>query len=156
MTFRRFLLGTFIGLAVLGIVFWADIFTGPNIFLGQLYIVAVLTAAWVGGRWSGHLLGAATTAAWLAAFVFEYEARFNVPPADLIWNIVIRFAFYVGVVEVVALLQGVERRLQRVVLERTAELRSEVVDAPACRGIAAEAGCPAFRRRGRRAPPCGI
>jgi signal transduction histidine kinase len=75
------------------------------------------------------VLGIATTAAWFVAFIHEHPDLYrHETAADSIWNILIRLVLYVAIVEVLALLQDVERRLQLAVRQRTTELQAEVIE----------------------------
>jgi signal transduction histidine kinase len=129
-TLRRFLLGMFAGLIILAIVASLDLEAGPAIFLGPVYLFSVVVAAWLGGRWAGHLLNLITTGVWLWTVVLQESVVFpqKIHEIDWIWNGFIRLAFFASITELLVLLQGIERRLERVVDERTAALRMEIAE----------------------------
>jgi signal transduction histidine kinase len=114
---------------------FADVLTGPNVHLGQLYIIPVLFAAWYAGRWPGYLVGFTSILIWLKVTtllrtpqpgamvaIFGPSARFEVT------NLLIRAVVYTGFVELLVLLRGIGRQLEQTIRDRTAELRQQVED----------------------------
>jgi signal transduction histidine kinase len=126
MTMSRRLGALAAGLAVLGLIAWFDIATGPHVHIGPLYVVPVVFAAWAGGRLPGHLLGLAATLVW-----FKYGAPDSdrlLPWTYTVINLAVRGIYYPVVVELIHMVQSNERRLDREVKDRTAELRAEVTE----------------------------
>jgi signal transduction histidine kinase len=124
--------------------------TGPR--LGPMYLLPVVLAAWVGGRWPGYLVSLAASVVWLVV------PRATALQANGSWGMLLgslapRLVVYPGVVELLSLLQDTERRLRRAVEQRTAELSGEIADRrraeSALRGLAAQlsAAEDAERRR---------
>jgi signal transduction histidine kinase len=125
-TWTQRVIALLVGAAMLGFVAWVDTLTGPNIHIGVVYWVPVGLAAWYGGRPPAYLLTILAIALWY---------RFSVPPSDhhlplnlQAWNIFIRLFYYPAVAETALYLRNTERRLQRLVEHRTAELRLEIVE----------------------------
>ena len=108
----------------LAILCWADIATGPNVHLGLLYIVPILIATWFGGRWPGYVLLVAANTAWF----FCGRPSTDIGIAVNVTNMSIRVAFHLMVIELLGKIRDFGRDLERSVLERTAQLRSEVVE----------------------------
>ncbi len=129
-TLRRFLFGLFAGLIVLGAVTALDLITGPRIYLGPVYLFAIVVAAWFGGRWAGHLINCITTAVWMWTVVLQ-APNFIAQPLnvfDSARNVLIRLVFFGIITEILVMLHGIERRLEQVVEDRTASLRQEVLE----------------------------
>jgi signal transduction histidine kinase len=119
----RQLLYTIASLALLLILCWVDVMTGPHVHLGLLYVVPVLVAAWYAGRWPGYVLVVAASTGWFFA---------GRPPTDgsgivvNTLNLLIRGVFYTLMIELLMMLRDFGRRLELSVQERTAQLRQEI------------------------------
>jgi signal transduction histidine kinase len=111
---------------LLAFIGWVDVVTGPHIHLGQLYVAPVVIAAWIGGRWPGYLLGFASALVWYQ--LGAPESDHILPWYYTVLNLAIRCIYYPVVVELIGLVQSNERRLDREVADRTAQLRAEVAE----------------------------
>jgi signal transduction histidine kinase len=109
---------------------WIDLETGPKIHLGLLYIAPILAAAWFGGRWPGHVVNFVSGLVWWQTGVImgPTEPRLTGAFGYDLANFVIRFIFYMLLVEMLVFIRGVGQHLDQSVRERTAELRLEIAD----------------------------
>jgi signal transduction histidine kinase len=123
--------------AMLLILGWADVRSGPLIHLGLLYVVPVLFAAWYAGRWPGYAMTVLASLVWLRVGqllgqpVGQTVNRLSASQSGSFYNwmnLFIRFMFYGFLVEALVLLRGVGQRLEDTVRDRTAELRLEIAD----------------------------
>ncbi|HSV13061.1 MAG TPA: sensor histidine kinase [Tepidisphaeraceae bacterium] len=125
-TWQQQALGFAVGMLGVLCIAGLDKITGPNIHIGVLYWVPVGIAAWLGGRVPSYVLA-------IMAIAFWYQ--FSFPPADhllplnlKIWNVAVRVIYYPAVAEMVIYVRNTERRLERLVANRTAELRLEIAE----------------------------
>lgn len=86
-------------IVVVGVLDWA---TGSRVALSFFYMLPVAVAAWVGRRSAGMATAVATAAVWYVADAVGNEGWYS---AVQFWNIVVRLAFLVFVVYVVASLR---------------------------------------------------
>jgi signal transduction histidine kinase len=139
-TFRQQLLATAAGVALLVFVAWFDWVTGVNLHVGMLYLVPVAVGAWYGGRWPGYFLSVVAVALWqqfsepetdfagkISIISWGAHAQLAYHPYVL-WNVSVHLIYNPLVVEVVLYLKNTERRLERTVESRTAELRLQIAE----------------------------
>ena len=96
------------------------------VYLGPTYLLPVVLAVWLGGRWPGYLTAAASAVAWVV--LPRPDLRANETVGLIVAALALRLVIYPAVIELVCLLQAAERRLRRAVDERTAELQQEVAE----------------------------
>ncbi|MEP6694141.1 MAG: hypothetical protein ABJB39_05815 [Chloroflexota bacterium] len=79
-------------LALVAGIGWLDEVTGPNFGFGFFYLLAILPAAWYGGRATGVVVAAAASIAWFAA---DAAVRPSTPISAVAWNAASRsFLFF--------------------------------------------------------------
>lgn len=116
-------------LIIIGIL---DVLSGPNVHLGQLYMIPVLFAAWYAGRWPGYCIGLLSILFWLKITSVERSGAMGVifgpSPRFEATNLIIRGIVYSGFVELLVMLRGIGRQLEQTIRVQTAELRQQVED----------------------------
>ena len=124
-TLGRRLVTLAVSLAVLAGIAAADSRLTPGAKLGPTYLIPVVLAAWLGGRWPGYVLAVSAAVVWVViprAPALESNGTWGL----LLGSLLPRLVVYPAVVELLTLLQDAERRLRRAVDQRTAELREQV------------------------------
>jgi signal transduction histidine kinase len=139
-TFGRQLLATAVGLALLFFVAWLDWITGVNLHVGMLYLVPCAMAAWYAGRWPGYFLSVIAIALWqqFSEPGADYDVKQTILSSQanthlvyhpyVLWNVGVHLIYYPMVMEVALFLKNTERRLEKMVDTRTAELRGQVIE----------------------------
>jgi signal transduction histidine kinase len=139
-SFRRQLLAAAVGIALLLFVGWFDWVTGVNLHVGMLYLVPVAIGAWYGGRWPGYFLVAIAIVLWqhFSEPASDYDGKVSIISWGahtyleyhpyVLWNVSVHLIYNPMVVEVVLYLKNTERRLERTVESRTAELRQQIAE----------------------------
>jgi signal transduction histidine kinase len=110
-------------IALLAVLCWADLATGPHVHLGLLYVVPVLLATWVGGRTPGYILALTASIGWYFAGRPATDGNDIFVTAT---NLLIRGFFYCLVVELLAKIRDFGRQLEQSVQDRTVQLRQEI------------------------------
>lgn len=114
--------------AAIAIFYIGDVLSGPDYEMRPLYLLPIVSAAWIGGRWAGLLTSVvATTALFFANDFIGAAATKGV--AVPLWNTVSRLASYVVVTLLVAYIrtQAVALRLKTEELQEESELREEYI-----------------------------
>ena len=112
-------------LLIVVVVGMIDYFSGYEISFSVFYLAAIALATWSVGKRFGWLVSVLSVISWLMgdlAAGATYSNRF-VP----IWNVIIALVFYLVLVEVLANLRALQRKLAGKVVERTAALTEEMV-----------------------------
>ncbi|HEV2250777.1 MAG TPA: hypothetical protein VGT60_09745 [Candidatus Limnocylindria bacterium] len=112
--------GTTFWLLVVGAVGLVDVLTGPDYGFGFFYLLAVVPAAWLLGRWPGVAVALASGFAWLFADVIERRAGSIWPIA---WNASSRASLFLTTAWLVDVVRRERERLRALDRERSHFMR---------------------------------
>ena len=112
--------GTLIWLIVVVVVGAIDVSTGPDFGFGFFYLLAVVPAAWLLGRWPGIAVAVAAGCAWFFADVIESRVG-TVGP--IIWNASSRLLLFVLAAWLVDVLNRERERLRSLDREHSQFMR---------------------------------
>lgn len=107
-------------LGLIALIGYLDYATGPDYGFGFFYLIPVLPAAWVLGRWPGVIVALAGGLAWFAA---DFAGRPATPPLAVVWNASSRTFLFVGGAILVDSFHRERIRLARVDAQRSLFLR---------------------------------
>jgi signal transduction histidine kinase len=113
-------IGTLIGLLVVVLVGAVDLSTGPDYGFGFFYLLAVVPAAWLLGRWPGTAVALASGFAWFFADIIERRAGAIGPIA---WNASSRLFLFVLAAWLVDFVRRERERLRTLDRERSHFMR---------------------------------
>lgn len=109
--------------AVVAVIGWIDIATGPDIGMSLLYLIPVAVSAWFGGVSAAVIVGCAAGATWLAADLGWRESDAAI--AISLWNAFTRFVIYVSEGVFIALLRRDRDKLQRMAARESLLARTD-------------------------------
>jgi signal transduction histidine kinase len=111
-------------LAIVVAVGLVDYLTGYETFFFVFYLLAIFLAVWFAGILLGILISALSVVAWVGSNVAAGErySSYFIP----VWNALIMFAFYLIVVDLLAMLRALQKELEERVRQRTAALTEEI------------------------------
>ena len=112
--------GTLIWLLVVVVVGVIDVSTGPDYGFGFFYLLAVVPAAWLLGRWPGIAVAVAAGCAWFFADVIEKRVG-TVGP--IVWNASSRLLLFVLAAWLVDVLRRERERLRALDREHSQFMR---------------------------------
>lgn len=115
-----FLLAAFI----LALVGYTDYITGPEVHFAIFYFLPVFVYSWFFGRRVGYAASLACSAVWLLTGVLNKEIRFDA--WFLYWNLGVRQTSFMVVAWLVDGQRRLGRKIDDLVDEQTAKLRTEV------------------------------
>lgn len=101
-----------------------DRYSGPYYHVGVLYLIPVALAAWFGGRWPGYGIGLGVIIAWW--LIGKGDVGLPAYRPAQWFNLLLRVVYYPFVIELIVTRRGMQRRLEKLVDIRTAELREQV------------------------------
>jgi signal transduction histidine kinase len=145
-TFRRQLITAGVGFSSLVFVAWFDWITGVNLHVGMFYLVPCAVAAWYGGRWPAYFLSVVAVVLWqqfsepskdydLSLSIHSWKANtYLIYHPYVLWNVGVHLIYYPIIMEAVLFLKNTERRLEKMVDTRTAELRGQVIETQRAEG----------------------
>ena len=107
-------------LGLIALIGYLDYATGPDYGFGFFYLIPVLPAAWVLGRWPGVIVALAGGLAWFAA---DFGGRPTTPPLAVLWNASSRTFLFVAGAILVDSFHRERIRLARVDQQRSLFLR---------------------------------
>jgi len=111
--------GTLFWLLVVLLIGIIDLSTGPDYGFGFFYLLAVVPAAWLLGRWPGIIVGLASGFAWFFADAVERRVAFGATA----WNASSRTFLFITAAVLVDLVRRERERLRRLDSERTHFMR---------------------------------
>jgi signal transduction histidine kinase len=112
--------GTLIWLLVVLVVGAIDVSTGPEYGFGFFYLLAVVPAAWLLGRWPGLAVAVAAGCAWFFADVIEKRVGTLGP---IVWNASSRLLLFLLAAWLVDVLRRERERLRSIDREHTQFMR---------------------------------
>jgi signal transduction histidine kinase len=113
-------IGTLFWLLVVVGVGAIDLSTGPDYGFGFFYLIAVVPAAWLLGRWPGIAIGLASGFAWFFADVVEHRIGSLGP---IVWNASSRLLLFVLAAWLIDLVHRERERLRTLDRERSHFMR---------------------------------
>src|SRR5438067_329547 len=108
--------GTVFWLLVVVLVGAIDLSTGPDYGFGFFYLLAVVPAAWLLGRWPGMTVALASGFAWFFADVLERRA---VSVGPILWNASSRTFLFLMTAILVAVVRRERERLRALDRQRS-------------------------------------
>ncbi|HVR88239.1 MAG TPA: HAMP domain-containing sensor histidine kinase [Candidatus Limnocylindria bacterium] len=111
---------TAVWLGVVAVVGWIDLITGPDYGFGFFYLIAVVPAAWMLGRWPGIVVALASGAAW---FIADLVERRGMAAPAIAWNASSRTFMFVVAAILVNSIRRERERLQHLDRERSLFMR---------------------------------
>lgn len=112
--------GTVSWLLVVLVVGLVDLSTGPEYGFGFFYLIAVVPAAWLLGRWPGVAIALASGFAWFFADVIEKRASSLGP---IVWNASSRTFLFIAAAWLVDIVHRERERLRALDRERSHFMR---------------------------------
>ena len=113
-------IGTLLWLAVVALIGAVDLATGPDYGFGFFYLVAVVPAAWLLGRWPAVVIALASGFAW---FFADFVERRNEVLGAIVWNAASRTFLFVMAAWLVDILRRERERLRTLDRERSHFMR---------------------------------
>lgn len=107
-------------LGLVAVIGFLDYETGPEYGFGFFYLIPVLPAAWLLGRWPGVVVALAGGLAWFSA---DYAARPSTPALAILWNASSRTFLFVAGAILVDSFHRERTRLEQVDVQRSLFLR---------------------------------
>ncbi|MEA2662866.1 MAG: hypothetical protein QOH08_2438 [Chloroflexota bacterium] len=114
------LIGTLFWLLVVALIGAIDLSTGPDYGFGFFYLVAVVPAAWLLGRWPGIVVAVASGLVWFIADILEHRAAGLGPIA---WNASSRLFLFLLAAWLVDMVRRERERLRTLDRDRSHFMR---------------------------------
>ncbi|HYK97910.1 MAG TPA: hypothetical protein VEU77_05905 [Candidatus Acidoferrales bacterium] len=109
-----------LGLALVGLIGFIDVITGPEFGFAFFYFIPIVPVAWLIGRWPGILVAVAAAAMWFYADTALGGPQSLMPA---LWNAVSRLAIFVAGAYLIDVVRQDRARMRRIDAQRDELLR---------------------------------
>jgi glucose-6-phosphate-specific signal transduction histidine kinase len=113
-----------IGIILVVLMGIIDYVTGREFSFSIFYLIPIFIVVWYSGRWDGIIIALLGSIVWLV--VDKMGSKGSITDAIVLWNALVRFGFFIIIVNLVSLLRKFNIELEEKVIARTADLTAEI------------------------------